>query len=325
MNDFKVQRYTSNYKELWDEFVSKSKNATFLFYRDFMEYHQDRFEDFSLIIFHKNKIIALLPANKEKELVCSHRGLTYGGILLHENISFINYIYIVKNILFFLNKNHISKLEMKLIPSIYTTSLSEEIHSILHYANGSLFKKEISLAVPISGKLNFSKLRMRGVKLGIKNGIEIIESESIDEFWNEVLTPNLQKRHQTVPVHSLQEMNKLKRDFPNNIRQFNIIFENKIIGGTTIFETKNVAHTQYISGIKEYNYLGGLDLLFHYLITNTFKNKKYFNFGTSTIPNSTQINKGLFNWKQGFGAIPVTHDYILFDTNNFEKLDSVMV
>lgn len=325
METINVIRYNKEYKNSWDSFLDEAKNSTFLFKRDFMEYHQDRFEDYSLIVFHKNKIIALLPSNKEKESVYSHKGLTYGGLILKPNCSFSNFIYIFKCILLFLNKNNITKLEMKLIPSIYTTSLSEEIHSILHYVNAYILKKEISLAVPISEKKIFSKSRMSGIKLGIKNGIEISETESINEFWNEILIPNLQKRHQTIPTHSLEEMNNLKRNFPNNIRQFNVFIENKIIGGTTVFETTNVAHTQYISGIKEFNHLGGLDLLFHYLITNIFKHKNYLNFGTSTIPNSTQINKGLFNWKQGFGAVPITQDSVLFDTNNFDKLDLIMV
>jgi len=31
--------YTSNHKIVWDELVATSKNGTFLFYRDYLEYH----------------------------------------------------------------------------------------------------------------------------------------------------------------------------------------------------------------------------------------------------------------------------------------------
>jgi len=41
-----VIKYTSDKNEEWNEFIQKSKNGTFLFYRDFIEYHQDRFESF---------------------------------------------------------------------------------------------------------------------------------------------------------------------------------------------------------------------------------------------------------------------------------------
>lgn len=325
MNDFKVIRYSKNDKKSWDSFVRTSKNATFLFYRDYMDYHNDRFDDYSLIVFHKNKIAALLPANKENELVCSHRGLTYGGILIQKNFSFTKYVKVVETILFFLNKNKISKLELKIMPSIYNQSLSEEVYAVSHYLDALNYKKEISLTIPISKEYNFSKLRKRGIKLGLKNNIEIIEFDSMSNFWNEILIPNLKTKHNTKPTHSLQEIVDLKNRFPQNIRQFNIFFKGELIGGTTIFETKTVAHAQYISGVEKYNNLGGLDLLFHFLITNNFKNKKYFNFGTSTIPTTNQINKGLLTWKQGFDTVPIIQDSILINTHKFEKLDALFV
>ena len=51
-----VVKYTTDHKNEWDNFVSKAKNGTFLFYRDYMEYHADRFVDYSLMIYSKNKL-----------------------------------------------------------------------------------------------------------------------------------------------------------------------------------------------------------------------------------------------------------------------------
>jgi DNA-binding response OmpR family regulator len=44
-----VERYTASRKREWDTFVSTAKNATFLFFRDYMDYHRDRFTDHSLM------------------------------------------------------------------------------------------------------------------------------------------------------------------------------------------------------------------------------------------------------------------------------------
>ena len=44
-----IRRYAPADKPLWDGFVALSKNATFLHYRDYMDYHSDRFSDFSLM------------------------------------------------------------------------------------------------------------------------------------------------------------------------------------------------------------------------------------------------------------------------------------
>ncbi|MGA9639546.1 MAG: FemAB family protein, partial [Flavobacterium sp.] len=64
MHQYTVRQYQkSDYKQ-WNDFISQAKNATFLFHRDFMEYHQDRFEDYSLMVFDNEKLVAVLPANR---------------------------------------------------------------------------------------------------------------------------------------------------------------------------------------------------------------------------------------------------------------------
>ena len=87
---------------LWDEFVTKAKNSTFLFYRDFMEYHQDKFDDYSLLIFKEDKLVALLPSNLEGAKLISHQGLSYGGLILNENIKFLDVLESFKLVLQFL-------------------------------------------------------------------------------------------------------------------------------------------------------------------------------------------------------------------------------
>ncbi len=72
-----VQPYYADAKETWDQFVRSSKNGTFLFLRDYMEYHRDRFEDHSLLISdEEGAMVALLPANRREETAISHGGLT---------------------------------------------------------------------------------------------------------------------------------------------------------------------------------------------------------------------------------------------------------
>ena len=46
-----IRRYTVEDKPLWDAFVAKSRNSTFLFLRNYMEYHRQRFTDHSLLCF----------------------------------------------------------------------------------------------------------------------------------------------------------------------------------------------------------------------------------------------------------------------------------
>ena len=51
---FEIRRYHTADQPLWDDYVSRARNATFLFYRAYMDYHADRFDDYSLL-FYKGK------------------------------------------------------------------------------------------------------------------------------------------------------------------------------------------------------------------------------------------------------------------------------
>ena len=84
LTKYNIKKYHKNDYKIWNEFIAHAKNATFLFHRDFVEYHQDRFEDFSLLVFEDEKLKAVLPANIKENLVYSHQGLTYGGLVYKE-------------------------------------------------------------------------------------------------------------------------------------------------------------------------------------------------------------------------------------------------
>ena len=71
-----IHRYTAAYHRDWNDFVSESSNGTFLFLREYMEYHADRFTDYSLLVYEGNKLLALLPANRSGDVLYSHAGLT---------------------------------------------------------------------------------------------------------------------------------------------------------------------------------------------------------------------------------------------------------
>ncbi len=61
-----IRRYQSDDASEWNAFLTRSKNATFLFHRDYLSYHAQRFQDHSLIIEREGEIAArfLLPMKK---------------------------------------------------------------------------------------------------------------------------------------------------------------------------------------------------------------------------------------------------------------------
>ena len=132
MSIFQIVKYKSNNYQIWNHFIENSKNATFLFHRDFMEYHKDRFDDFSLMIYKGEKLLALLPANINGETVYSHQGLTYGGIVLQKHIKFKDVLEIFKFLLEYLDKEGVLFLMIKQIPSIYNELFSDELQYFMY-------------------------------------------------------------------------------------------------------------------------------------------------------------------------------------------------
>lgn len=321
---YTVRNYHKSDYEVWNTFVAQAKNATFLFHRDFMEYHEDRFEDFSLLVFKGYKLKAILPANKVGNLVYSHQGLTYGGLVYSEKTKRAEVIEIFQTVLFFLNENEILKLHYKTLPSIYPLKPAEEILYALFLADGKLIRRDSLSVIDLSQQNVVSKIRKRGYQKGVSNQLIIKEEINFEAFWNEVLIPNLNKRYQANPVHSTEEMYYLQRHFPQNIYQFNVYLEDKIVAGTTIFETETTVHCQYISK-NEKEDLGSLDYLYHYLIKERFAQKRFFDFGISNENQGKNLNEGLSYWKESFGACTIVHDFYELETANYKKLNGIFV
>ena len=104
MKNYTVRLYQGNDYQDWNAFIDQAKNATFLFHRDFMDYHSDRFQDYSLIVLDGEKWVAVLPANVVGNQVFSHQGLTYGGLVYTEKLKLASVIEIFKAVLSFLNE-----------------------------------------------------------------------------------------------------------------------------------------------------------------------------------------------------------------------------
>ena len=314
-----VTRYTPKNYQTWNEFVKQSRQGTFLFDRNYMDYHQDRFHDHSLMIYYKDKLYALLPANEvvsasnneipQKELV-SHQGLTYGGLLTCNKMTAELTCETFEAIGNYLKQEDFSKLTYKAIPWIYHKIPSEEdLYALIHVGKASLSAREISTTILLQNKLRFSEQRRRGVNKAKKNSLIIRQSsqEDVFAFWN-ILNNNLQQKYHTRPVHSNEELQLLMSRFPENIIGYSVLKDEEVIAGTIIFITPQVIHTQYIGASEKGKEEGALDLLFDYLINQKKWNTPYFDFGKSTEDRGNYLNTNLIHQKEGFGGRGVAYD-----------------
>ena len=262
MTKYTIKKYDKSDYKIWNEFIAQAKNATFLFHRDFMEYHQDRFEDFSLLVFEGEKLKAVLPANKRGNSVYSHQGLTYGGLVFLSKLKAEKTELILDEILLFLKENSIETLYYKPIPGFYIQEGTQEMDFFLFRRGALLEHKEMSLGVNLTQPLKISKSKLKHFRRIENLDLDIIEETDFTPFWSTILEPRLLLKFNTKPVHTKEEISLLKESFPENIRQYSVYQNDEIIAGITIFETKNVVKSQYGATSEKGEQVRALDFLF---------------------------------------------------------------
>lgn len=304
-----IVKYKKEYKNNWNEFVKNSKNSHFFFNRDYMEYHSDRFEDFSLMVFDEtDKLIAILPANIKDEILYSHQGLTFGGVLVDDKMKTETMLEIFESLKHFLKEQNIQKIVYKCMPYIYHIKPSEEDRYALFRNDAKLIRRDVTSTINLSEQVRYSKGRKWSINKAKKESIQTLESDDYETFW-QLLTEVLESNHEAKPVHTIEEMKKLASLFPQNIKLFLAKKDEKIVSGALIYENQNIVHTQYLANSEKGRELGALDLLIDYLIKDIYKNKQYFDFGISNEDSGRYLNTGLIAQKEGFGARAVVHDF----------------
>jgi hypothetical protein len=119
----------------------------------------------------------------------------------------------------------------------------------------------------------------------------------------------LMQKHGVRPVHTVEELASLMAAFPNSIKLFGAYQGDTMIAGIVIYESENVAHGQYAANSDTGRSMGAQDIIEDYLITTYYKDKKYFDFGVSSLKLGRELNEGLLIRKEGFGASAVNYDF----------------
>ena len=307
-----IHRYTSSDKPIWDAFVRASKNGTFLFERDYMDYHRDRFFDHSLMFLDdKGRLVALLPAN-EVELdgvrhLYSHQGLTYGGFVLSTKNTVEQVMELFDETVTYLEAEGFETFHYKQMPTIYHQCPSQEDEYALWRHGATLEGCNISCTVPLAGTPQqppFERRRRRGVVRAEEAGYQIVEDASLEVFWP-IMVNNLQERYDASPVHSLAEMQLLQDSFPQNIQCVLCVDSmGEAQAGAVVFLTNPMTvHVQYGHATSQGKADGALDFLYTRLMER-YRNSgfQYFDFGTSNEQGGRVLNASLIAQKEGFGG-----------------------
>ncbi|MDR3024448.1 GNAT family N-acetyltransferase [Chryseobacterium sp.] len=304
--EFEIIKYNNSYKEIWNSFISASKNGLFFFDRDFMEYHSDRFKDHSILILKNNKIVAVLPANESERQIISHGGLTFGSLILSHAVKASEVLEIFSQIKKYYCDLSFNEIIYKAVPSIFHKYPSEEDLYALFRNDANLFRRDISSVIDLSNPIRFSETKRQLVRKCEENKIIVTERTNFEEYW--ILLTSVLQKFDTKPVHTIEEITLLKTKFPENIKLYEAQKDGSILAGIVIFDFGNVIHTQYMAASPEGRKIGALDFINHSLL-DKFKDRKYYSFGISTENQGTYLNEGLIQQKENMGARGIALDF----------------
>ena len=306
----RIEKYSKDLELDWNNFVAASRNATFLFNRSYMDYHADRFEDHSLMFYEEQKLVSCLPANLADDILYSHQGLTYGGLLVGRKMRATLILELFSELLQYLRQQNIKKFIYKPIPHFYSSIPSEEDLYALFRNQAQLFRRDISSVINLKDRIQFSELRRRMIKKAKSQKLQVRESQDFQSFY-QILQNNLQSKYETSAVHSAAEIEELSLNFPDNIKLYGCFKDSEMLAATWVFINKNTIHLQYISNSDKGRKTGALDLIIDYLVNEKYRNWNYFDFGISTQEEGFLLNEGLVSQKEMFGGRAYCYDHYL--------------
>ncbi len=308
---WRAEPYEPKYRTEWDSVVASSRVPHFLFYRDYMEYHSDRFEDASLLLIEDGKRTAILPANRSGDVIASHGGLTFGGLLADSSITSNSMLGAFAAAVSHYRVTGARKLLYAPAPHIYHAVPADEDLYALFRLGAVLVRRDLSSALAPASHPRPSKGRRASVKQSGSEGLTIGIDADYGTYMR-LLEETLRERHNVTPTHTSDELTVLANRFPENIRLFTARDGDKLLAGVVIYETPVVAHAQYMAASPEGRGRAALDAVVDRLVRDTYRSKPWFDFGISTTHDGTVLNVQLARYKESYGARGVAYDrYVL--------------
>lgn len=306
--EYSVSVFSPNFEQEWNRFVATSRNGTFLHERPYMEYHKDRFPDSSLMIWARDQLIALLPATIYGDALYSHRGLTYGGLIVGRGFHARDAVPVFEKIVCWARENGLHRMIYKPVPHIYHQKPAEEDLYAITRLGGRLIRRDLSTSIKVSSSYAYSKGRKAALSKAKKDNLVVRDSDDYESFIA-IETQHLKDKHGVSPVHTANEIALLAERFPKNIRLIAAFDYNKMLGGILVYITEMVCHAQYIGATIEGKRHNALDLCIDSVLSSLPENIAWFDFGISTTDEGQFLDEDLIGNKESWGGRSVVYDH----------------
>lgn len=314
---FRINLFSPQWLDRWDEFVWSSNNGTIFHTRKFLSYHPTgRFKDHSLIFLKNDKIVAVLLAtldeNESGSLLRSHPGSSFGGLVVPKSLTLKMAFQLVEAILNYAKSIGIQRIELTNPPIFYSERINHYIDFALTKNQFIYRKREVSSFITLDFETvdilsHFKSESRTAVRKAQKLGVVVKESNDLDSFYK-ILKKNLKLRHNVQPTHTLDELKLLTKLFPEKIKFYGAFLEKQLIAGVIMFHcNKLVTLAFYISHIEKYQEYRAVNLLFFEIYRLSIEQGfRYLDFGIFTV--NMAPNWGLARFKENFGSMGIFRD-----------------
>lgn len=301
----RLERYTPGIRSRWNALVRASKNGTFLLEREFMEYHQARFEDASLVAIEGSEnIVALLPAARQRQddgdWLNSHPGLTYGGWIIDARMTTPGMLRLFELLREWGTAEGMVGLRYKPVPRSYHRIPSDEDLYALFANRAGLVRQDLGSVTDLQSGPGWSKGRRQSLAKARAAGVAVMESDDLPGFMG--LLTEVLAAHHARPVHTVAELAGLRASFPDQIRLFAASLGGNSLAYVLVFDCGQTVHTQYMANSQEGRQLGALEAIIDHLQNALYADRRYLSFGVSTERGGLVLNHGLIAQKEMFGA-----------------------
>lgn len=301
-----LKAYAAEDAHVWNHVVRQSCNGNFLHVREYMDYHKERFEECSVVLFRNEKPVAVFPASRDGVTVSSHAGLTYGGLIHTDDLGAHDTL-----LAFALIGEHYRNLGVqsviyKAIPQVFHRLPSQNDLYALTRSGATLIRRDLSTVVFLDEPIRFSKGRKWAINKAKKSAIEIRRSDDLDRFHG--LLAHVLERFDARPTHSCAELRLLFERFPEEITLHVAEQGDHLLAGAIVYDFGHIAHTQYLANSDAGRRVGALDLLLAELIVK-YGQRRFFSFGISTEQHGLHLNTGLVSQKEAYGGRTIVHDF----------------
>ncbi|WP_045738558.1 GNAT family N-acetyltransferase [Xanthomonas sp. MUS 060] len=306
-----VRAYTAADAPAWDALVAASRNGNLLHCRGYMDYHAERFVDASLLVERDGMPVAVFPANRDGAEVVSHAGLSYAGLLSSHGLRAVATLEAFERIAAYYRNAGVQRLFYKAVPHVFHRSPAEEDLYALHRLGAQLYRRDLSSAVALREPPRLTSARRRSISKARQAGLRV--QRTVDPAPLHALLSEVLHRHDTRPVHRLDELRLLCARFPEQIVPYEVRDGDTLLAASLVYDFGHVVHTQYLACSEQGKRVDALSLLLAELIEHVYVQRDFLSLGISTNQQGRELNAGLVEQKERFGARAVVHDFYVWD------------